>query len=360
MKVLRSVHHRFQYLLEFKKTERKWHFPFLAALCIGSCLFIGYFSGKPNYGSLSSLGALTILYFTSEPITQRMVHLAVCAFGMVFSFTISLFFSFNAYTAGLSLGIVSFLAHFITSYFKVPPPGNFFFIMMAAMASTYQFDLEMIPTRVGLVAMGAILSCTFAFLYSVFIEKGDVLAIPRRRRFNKRRYTKFVESSIIGFFMMLTLMIGHLLKFENTYWISIAAVAIIQGRNFEHVRQRNMHRILGTFIGIGFAWLILLFDPAKIEMIIIITVLQFIIELLIVRNYGFAVIFITPLTILLTETGSLVHHNVENLMHARLLDTIIGSLIGLAAGFFLYHQQIINNLEKNIRYSYFQFKKLKK
>jgi len=359
MKVNNPAQNRFQYLLEFKQTERKWHFPFLAALCIGSCLFIGYFLGKPNYGALSSLGALTILYFTSAPITQRMVHLAVCSFGIVFSFTISLFFSFNIYVAGLSLGIISFLAHFISSYFRIPPPGNFFFIMVAAMASTYKFDLELIPTKVGLVAMGAILSCSFAFLYSVFIEKSKVVTVPRRS-FNKRRYTKFVESTIIGFFMVLTLIIGHLLKFNNTYWISIAAVAIIQGRNFEHVRQRNMHRILGTFIGIGFAWLILWFEPEKIVMIVIITILQFIIELLIVRNYGFAVAFITPLTILLAETGSDVHHNVENLMHARVIDTVIGSLIGLATGFFLYHQRIINNLEKNIRYSYFQFKKLKK
>ncbi|MDQ1163438.1 hypothetical protein QE422_003806 [Chryseobacterium sp. SORGH_AS 447] len=359
MKVQNPIHHRFQYLLEFKQTERKWHFPFLAALCIGSCLFIGYFLGKPNYGALSSLGALTILYFTSAPITQRMIHLTICAFGIVFSFTASSFFGFNIYFAALSVAIVSFLAHFISSYFKIPPPGNFFFIMVAAMASTYKFDLELIPLRVGLVAMGAILSCSFAFLYSVFVEKSEVVTVPRRT-FNKRRYTKFVESTIIGIFMALTLIIGHLLDFKNTYWISIATVAIIQGRNFEHVRQRNMHRILGTFIGIGLVWLILLFNPEKITMIIIITVLQFIIELLVVRNYGLAVVFITPLTILLAETASDVHHNVEHLMQARLLDTIIGSLLGLAAGFFLHHQQIINNLEKNIRFSYFQFKKLKK
>jgi Ni,Fe-hydrogenase I cytochrome b subunit len=111
--------------LEFKQTERKWHFPFLAALCIGSCLFIGYFLGKPNYGALSSLGALTILYFTSAPITQRMIHLAICAFGIVFSFTVSSFFGFNIYFAALSVAVISFLAHFISSYFKIPPPGNF-------------------------------------------------------------------------------------------------------------------------------------------------------------------------------------------------------------------------------------------
>lgn len=359
MKVHNPVPHRFQYLLEFRQTERKWHFPVLAALCIGSCLLIGYFMGKPGYGSLSSLGALVILYFTSAPITQRMVHLVVCAFGILFSFTLSSFFSFNAYAAAGALGVIAFLAHFLASYFKMPPPGNFFFIMVAAMAGTFPFNPELIPVRVGLVAMGAILSCSLAFLYSVFIEKSKVVTVPRRT-FNKRRYTKFVESAVIGFFMALTLVTGHLLQFRNTYWISIAAVAIVQGRNFEHVRQRNMHRILGTFIGIGLAWLILLFNPEKLVMIIIIAVLQFIIELLIVRNYGFAVAFITPLTILLAETGSDVHHPVEQLMHARLLDTVIGSLIGLAAGFFLHHRQIINSLEKNIRFSYFQFKKLKK
>ncbi|WP_294243153.1 FUSC family protein [uncultured Chryseobacterium sp.] len=359
MKVHHPVRHRFQYLLEFKQTERKWHFPFLAALCIGSCLFIGYFMGKPGYGSLSSLGALVILYFTSAPITQRMVHLVVCAFGILFSFTLSSFFSFNVYAAACALGIIAFLAHFLASYFKMPPPGNFFFIMVAAMAGTFPFEPELIPVRIGLVAMGAILSCSLAFLYSVFVEKSKVVTVPRRT-FNKRRYTKFVESTIIGFFMALTLVTGHLLTFNNTYWISIAAAAIVQGRNFEHVRQRNMHRIIGTFIGIGLVWLILLFNPDKITMIIIITVLQFIIELLVVRNYGLTVVFITPLTILLAETAAQVHHHVGHLMQARLLDTIIGSLIGLAAGYFLHHQRIINNLEKNIRFSYFQFKKLKK
>lgn len=359
MKVNHPVQNRFQYLIEIKKTERKWHFPFLAALCIGTPLLLGWFSGKPNFGSLSSLGALTILYFTQAPISQRMIHLAVCAFGMIFSFAISLCMGFNVYCGALALGTIAFLSHFITSYYKIPPPGNFFFIMIAAMASTFQFDVEMIPTRIGLFAMGTILSCSFAFFYSVFVEKSAVINIPRRT-FRKRRYTKFVESGIIAVFMTLTLIIGHLLKFQNTYWISISAIAIIQGRNFEHVRQRNLHRIIGTFVGLALTWMILYFSPDKITMIFIIMILQYIVELMIVRNYGFAVIFLTPLTILLVETGSHIHHDVTKLMEARLIDTVIGSLIGLTAGFLLYHQQIIDRFEKNIRYSFFQFKKLKK
>lgn len=359
MKVQNPIANRFQYIIEIKKTERKWHFPLLAALCIGTPLLLGWFAGKPNFGSLSSLGALTILYFTQAPIGQRMVHLAVCSFGMIFSFVVSLCLGFNVYCGALALGIVAFLSHFITSYYKIPPPGNFFFIMVAAMASNFHFDIEQIPTRIGLFAMGAILSCSFAFIYSVFVEKSAVINLPRRT-FRKKRYTKFVESGIIAVFMTLTLIIGHLLKFQNTYWISISTIAIIQGRNFEHVRQRNLHRIIGTFVGLGLASVILYFNPEKITMICIIMLLQYIVELMIVRNYGFAVIFLTPLTILLVETGSHIHHDVGELMKARLIDTIIGSLIGLTTGFLLYHQQMINNLEKSVRFSFFQFKKLKK
>ncbi len=351
---------RYQYLLEFRKSDRKWHFPFLASLCVGICLLIGYFTGKPNYGSTACLGALTILYFTNVPLSQRMIHMAVCAFGFIFSFSICSFLSFNVYLAATALGIVAFLAHFISTYFKIPPPGNFFFIMVGAMAGTHHFNLEMIPTRVGLVAMGAMLSCSMAFLYSVFIEKNVLVQVPRRRKFNKKRYTHFVESAIIAVFVGLTLVVGHLLSFENNYWITISLIAIIQGRNFEHVRQRNIQRILATFIGVGIAWGILYFHPNKLVMILFIVLFQFLIEMLIVRNYGSAVVFMTPLTILLAETGSIVPHNFQNFIHDRFIDTIIGSLMGVIAGYVLHHQELINNLEKKVRFSFFQFKKLKK
>ena len=355
-----NLNSRYQYLLEFKKSERKWHFPILASLCVGICLFIGYFTGKPNYGSTACLGALSILYLTSASLSQKMIHMAVCAFGFVFSFSICSFFSFNVYLAATALGIVAFLAHFISTYFKIPPPGNFFFIMVGAMAGTYHFDLEMIPTRVGLVAMGAMLSCSMAFLYSVFVEKNALVQVPRRRTFKKKRYTHFVESAIIAVFVGLTLIVGHLLNFENNYWITISLIAIIQGRNFEHVRQRNLQRILATFIGVGIAWGIFYLHPSKLLMIFFIVFFQFLIETLIVRNYGSAVIFMTPLTILLAETGSIVPHDFQNFIHDRFIDTIIGSLMGVLAGYVLHHQDLINNLEKKVRYSFFQFKKLKK
>ena len=38
MKIRHQLTSRVKSLLEIKKTERLWHFPFLAGICIGICL----------------------------------------------------------------------------------------------------------------------------------------------------------------------------------------------------------------------------------------------------------------------------------------------------------------------------------
>jgi uncharacterized membrane protein YccC len=60
--------------------------------------------------------------------------------------------------------------------------------------------------------------------------------------------------------------------------------------------------------------------------------LAFVVETAVVRNYGFAVIFITPMTILLAEAATLGQGPVAALIEARLFDTVLGCLVGLAGG----------------------------
>ena len=59
-------------------------------------------------------------------------------------------------------------------------------------------------------------------------------------------------------------------------------------------------------------------------------VLAFVIENAVVRHYGLAVTFITPLTILLAEASTLAHGSPNALIEARFFDTVLGCLIGLA------------------------------
>jgi uncharacterized membrane protein YccC len=58
--------------------------------------------------------------------------------------------------------------------------------------------------------------------------------------------------------------------------------------------------------------------------------LAFIIEMAVVRNYGVAAIFITPLTILLVEAATLGQGKAHALIQARFFDTVLGCSVGFA------------------------------
>lgn len=69
-------------------------------------------------------------------------------------------------------------------------------------------------------------------------------------------------------------------------------------------------------------------------------VLQFIIEMLVVRHYGLAVIFITRLTLFMAEAGSAMTVDANTLISIRFVDILLGSVIGAIAGWFLHNEQL--------------------
>ena len=343
------VKNEFIALLELKKSERLWHIPVLASLCVGIPLLIGLFFYRLDYGILASTGGMVILYLpSSASIAQRMITLVVCSFGLAFSFGVSIAASFNPYISALVLGVIAFAAHWVTRYFQMKPPGGFFFVMIAAIASSMQFDFNTIPTRIGLIVMSGMLTCVLAFFYSLYIiKKGKFTQDTTSLVTNP--YTKLVESIIIGVVLAISLLASHLLKLEKPYWVPISCAAVMQGISLQHVWQRSIQRILGTFIGLGVAWVLLQLELTALTVCISIMLLQFIVEMLIVRHYGLAVILITPLTLFLAEAGSAMNADPNYLIATRLLDTVIGSIIGLLGGWVLHNQQVRESTERRIR-----------
>ena len=334
-------------LWTLKETERRWHFPSLAGLCVGLCLAVGQILGEPLFGNIASFGALVILYFTHDTLEKRMVHISVCAMGLVMAFSLQLLFSFHVIPSLICFFVVTFLSHFLTSYFDIPPPRNFFFIMAAAVATQIPFDVQAIPAQIGMFTFGAMVSVLLAFFYSVFVAKEirSYLRIKPR----KNRYTKTVESVVLGLAMVLALIVGYAVDKESPYWVPVSALAVLQGKDLLHTTERNLHRVLGTFLGMGIAWVILSLKLSPWIMVLTIALQQAIIELLVVRNYLFAVLFITPLTILLAETGRGVNIDPSALIYARVIDTFLGAIIGLLTGYILHNKSVVSAMEKGLR-----------
>jgi uncharacterized membrane protein YccC len=96
--------------------------------------------------------------------------------------------------------------------------------------------------------------------------------------------------------------------------------------------HRALQRSVGTAVGILIAGGIFALNPSFLMLGLWVIMLQFVVELIIVRNYAFAVVFITPLALIIAESGQ-PNMPVSTLIGARLLDTLLGSAIGLVGAF---------------------------
>ncbi|HRV79067.1 MAG TPA: FUSC family protein, partial [Thauera sp.] len=102
------------------------------------------------------------------------------------------------------------------------------------------------------------------------------------------------------------------------------------------VWNRQLQRVLGTAIGMLFAWWLLSLPLDAWRIALLVILLVFVIESLVVRHYGLAVIFITPLTILLAEAATLGAAPLAELIESRFIDTVLGCIVGLVGGICLH------------------------
>jgi hypothetical protein len=115
--------------------------------------------------------------------------------------------------------------------------------------------------------------------------------------------------------------IGH------PYWSMVAAVAAATGPNTTARLARAVHRIAGTLAGVLVAAALLAPHLPTLAVIAIVALLQGGAELFAGRNYGLALLFITPLALMM---GELVRPAAEGaLLYERATQTVLGAAIGI-------------------------------
>ena len=116
---------------------------------------------------------------------------------------------------------------------------------------------------------------------------------------------------------------------DHAYWAMAAALLVLhQGTDRSRTLRRGAERLLGTWVGLGLAGGILLLHPHDLWLVVLLALLNFVIEVLVVRNYALATVFITA-TALTISSGT---HAVDigHLLLARGIDTLIGCAVGVA------------------------------
>lgn len=313
------------------RSDRPWEMPISAALASGLPLFIGIAAGEPGLGLVAALGGQVFLYLPPTRLSHRMAWLMACGFGMSGSYALGILsHGFPALALPL-LVVITMVVMMICRFYAVPPPGSLFFVMAAAIGAFSPVTGRAALAQVGAFTLGSVLALAIAFVYSLHIVSRRGVPQPTPKPEPEFDFV-VLDSLVIGAFVGLSLLVAMLLHVDRPYWVPVSCLAVIQGASLRAVWTRQLHRIVGTTVG-----LLLFLAVAKLPLNLwaiagLITALTFIIETLVVRHYALATVFITPLAILLAEAAYLPQLPPEGIVQARWVDTVIGCLVGLVGG----------------------------
>lgn len=334
-------------LFKINNSNRPWHMPVCAGISAGGPVIIAASLGMPMItGAIGSMGGMVFLYMLNTPLYHRVIALMACCFGMIVTFISGAFTHIMPSMIPLTLGVITVVATMIVRYYQVGVPGNFFFLMTATLATYMPFPPTKLIEASGYFSLGCMWAFSIAFVYSLVLLK-----FKKPEPIKEIVYEGFdnviLDSLIIGFFVGFSAWFAGVVGFDKPYWVPISTLAILQGMTLRSKWTRQIHRISGTIVGIVLAYFLLLVPFREYQVGILIAVLACLVEVFVVRNYGLAAIFITPLTVYMAEISGVVGEGSStHLIVTRLSDIALGSVIGFVGGICLHSVKFRNIIKR--------------
>lgn len=314
---------------------RRWPLALQAALGISVPIAVMTLAGEPALGYIAASGAFTVLFLGSAAVVDRARALPLIAAGLVGSAALGVLVAGNAVLVGIGVVLVAVASAAIAFGFRLGPPGPLFFVLVFGL-SAHVVDSSAIAPLTYVAALAA--GCVFSYLLAL-----TPLLLPRSRAVTPRPLRDLLPGPAlspgsrvlvlrVAVVAVLGVLLGLVIDPTRTYWIVGSAVAVVGVAAARRAAfERGLHRMLGTVVGAGLYALLALLHPAGLWLALLLGALQFTIELVVVRHYALALVFITPLVLLLTgaATGDIGSMDVAG---ERIVDTLVGAALGAASG----------------------------
>lgn len=295
------------------------------------------FLGHQPLGLIASLGGFTALYAPTLRRAERLRVLPLVGAGLVVASTLGVACAAHPLLMIVCLTLVSAVACLLTLGVGLGPPGPIMFVLVAAVSGQIAVSVGgsgSLPAYAipALVAFGSVLA------YLVVIAPLLVPSVRRREgkpsslralfpRIGFDEITRAISIRVVSG-VALTSVAGWLAGGPYSYWIMIPAVAVLQA---SHERRltivRAVQRTLGTIVGVGAFVLLALLAPKGFWLVATIASLQFAFEVVVARNYGLALIFITPAALMIATAGKA--HDTVAMVQKRVVDTVAGVAIAM-------------------------------
>lgn len=208
------------------------------------------------------------------------------------------------------------------------PPGPFFVTFAVATCAA-------VPTTASGVAVATAVACATAVL-------AVALGVIEERFFHAPAPAHPELSRPVGVARLAVRTAGAVLAsgvvaqaggIGHPYWAMVASVALMSGATVHHQLARGVQRAVGTAIGILPALALLVLELELWAVPPAVAAMQVLVELFVARNYALALVFITPLALVV---GDLAYPQpTATLLGDRLVETIIGVAVGSLAALLL-------------------------
>jgi hypothetical protein len=324
----------------FQLNPTPWRWAFASEIGVAMALSIGAWTiaGQQSLGLIASMGVFTGLYFSDRPRGDRARALPVIGIALSVVAALGVACSANLTLTTIGLILLTVIATLTTLGFNIGAPGPLIpvlifgvsgYIAARARATGGPLAPDLIPL---LLACGIAITCGVAAAPLAVRRFRQPMLVARETSVLVRPWSLEGEAKVIAARVIVTVTLasalGVILGIERMYWVVAAAVAVIQKSHSPHITTlRAWHRVLGTLAGLGLFAGLHQIELRGLWLAGVISLLQFAVELVVTRNYGLALMFITPIALTISSAGHA--HSSLLLMETRLLDTVLGCAIAL-------------------------------
>jgi hypothetical protein len=200
------------------------------------------------------------------------------------------------------------------------PPGPLFLVFAFGTVAAAPGEASDVPIALAVSAASAVLAILIGSVGAV-VRRTPVASRPRLRPPRSPDPVRYLVAVLVAGAVATLAGIGH------PWWAMVAAAAPLSVAGRDHQALRAGHRIVGTTLGLATAAPLLLLELDPVPLVLVVVVLQVVTELVVARNYALALLFITPMALLMGQLGS--SQDAARLLLDRGVETLIGGLVAI-------------------------------
>ncbi|GAA2882889.1 FUSC family protein [Actinoplanes cyaneus] len=308
-----------------------------AGVSVAVPLLVVLVAGRPEWSMYAAFGAFTSLYGRNLTGRARLVMQSGAAAALVTTVLLGVLIGsleVRNWPAVAVAGLVAAGGTAVASAQQWHPPGALFLTFAFGAVASVPHHVRDVPLAVGVALASAVFSLLIGNVR--FGRPPGAGPVGHRRRTvdvrdaagpvgHRLRAVDVRDAAWCGLAAGVSGALATAIGIGHPYWATVAAVAplSVPGRSARLLRAA--HRIGGTLAGLAVAAGVLALGLGPYPAVLVLAVLQVGAELVIGRHYGLAMVFITPLALLMNQVAA--PRPIGQLLWDRGAETVIGAAI---------------------------------